>query len=86
MTFTIITKKFQQTFNSGDVLNITSGRTGDCCINFGFDYVLTLQYDANAKVCRLSNPLNCDIFAIQGAAAKCTIRIYKYVQDNDKGH
>ncbi len=66
MTFTIITKKFQQTFNSGDVLNITSGRTGDCCINFGFDYVLTLQYDSNTKVCRLSNPLNCDMLLFKG--------------------
>ena len=66
MTFTIITKKFQQTFNSGDVINITSGKTSECCINFGFDYVLTVEYDRNTNVCHLFNPLNCDRLLFKG--------------------
>ena len=66
MAFTIITKKFQQTFNSGDVINITSGKTSECCINFGFDYVLTVEYDKNEKVCHLLNPLDCDRLLFKG--------------------
>ena len=66
MAFTIITKKFQQTFNSGDVINITSGKTSECCINFGFDYVLTVEYDKNEKICHLLNPLDCDRLLFKG--------------------
>ncbi len=66
MAFTIITRNTQNTFESEDLINISSKAGGNCCINFGFDYVLTVQYDKNTGKCCILNPLNCNNFLFKG--------------------
>ena len=66
MTFSIITKNGQQTFADKELVTISSKPGYDCCINFGFDYMLTVEYDKNTNKYSLLNQFNCQNFLFKG--------------------
>ena len=55
MSFSIITRTFEQTFKDKKLVNISSQNGYDCVFNFGFDFLLTVKYDEISGKCVLIN-------------------------------
>ena len=66
MTFTIITKNGEKTFADKELVNISSRNGADCVINFGFDYVLTVEYDKTRNKYSVLNSFNNPNFLFRG--------------------
>lgn len=66
MTFTIITKHGEKTFADKELVNISSKEGADCHINFGFDYMLTVEFNKSTGKYSLLNPFNCQNFLFKG--------------------
>lgn len=66
MTFTIITKHGEKTFADKELVNISSKEGADCHINFGFDYMLTVEFNKSTGKYSLLNPFNCQKFLFKG--------------------
>lgn len=66
MTFKITTKTNEKTFSDKELVNISSKKGYDFFVNFGFDFLLTVQYDSKTNTCSVLNPFNCDKFLFKG--------------------
>ncbi len=66
MTFTIITKHGEKTFADKELVNISSKEGTDCRIDFGFDYMLTVEFNKSTGKYSLLNPFNCQSFLFKG--------------------
>lgn len=66
MSFSIITKNSQQTFNGKKLVEISSSAGYDCVVNTGFDFVLTVQYDEKTNKCFIINQTNCKDLLFKG--------------------
>ena len=58
MTFTIITKHGEKTFANKELVTISSKEGCDCRINFGFDYMLTIEFNKNTGKYSILNQFN----------------------------
>ena len=67
MAFSIITKYGEKTVQNREVVNISSKAGSDIVMNFGFDYLLTIQYDKELNRCTILNPFNNPNFLFKGA-------------------
>ena len=88
MTFTIITKNGEQTFASKELVTISSKEGCDCHINFGFDFMLTVEFNKNTGKYSILNQFNCPYFLFKGQALPQRIEIDKMcklmVRDSDE--
>ncbi len=66
MTFTIITKQGEKTFTDKELVTISSKAGVDYSINFGFDYMLTVQFDSKTNKCTILNQFNCKNILFKG--------------------
>ena len=67
MAYTIITKHGEKTVQNREVVNISSKPGSDIVLNFGFDYLITIQYDKALNRCTILNPFNNPNFLFKGA-------------------
>lgn len=58
MSFSIITKYGEKVFDDKEIINISSKPGSDLVLNFGFEFLLTIQYDKAANKCIVLNPFN----------------------------
>ena len=88
MSFSIITKNGERTFQDKEIVNISSKEGFDICADFGFDYMLTVQFDKNTGTCSLLNQFNCANFLFKGAPIPQRMEITKLcklmVKDSDE--
>lgn len=88
MTFTIITKHGEKTFADKELVNISSKEGADCRINFGFDYMLTVEFNKSTGKYSLLNPFNCQNFLFKGQPLPQRLEIDKMcklmVKDSDE--
>ncbi len=88
MTFTIITKNGEKTFADKELVNISSREGADCQINFGFDYMLTVEFNKTTGKYSLLNPFNCQNFLFKGQPIGQRLEIDKMcklmVKDSDE--
>ena len=88
MIFSIITKNSESTFSDKEIVNISSKTGFDCCINFGFDYMLTVQCDEKTGKCVLLNQFNCQNFLFKGQPLPQKLEVEKMckimVKDSDE--
>ena len=57
MAITITSKNGEKTFNQ-EIINIGSNASCDYTLDVGYDFVLTLQYDAKSSKCTVLNTFN----------------------------
>ena len=88
MSFTIITKNNEKTFDNNELVNISSKEGFDYFLNAGFDFMLTVQFDAQAGKCILLNQFNCQNFLFKGQPLPQKLEIEKVckimVKDSDE--
>ena len=66
MAFTITTKYGEKTFADKELVNIGSHPSADYQVNFGFDFMLTIQCDSRTNQCSLLNQFNSTKFLFKG--------------------
>lgn len=66
MTFTIITKNSEKTFADKELVNISSKDGYDCKIDFGFDFMLTVEFNKDTNRYAILNQFNCQNFLFKG--------------------
>ena len=66
MAFTIITKQGERTFADKELVNISSKAGADIVADFGFPFLLTVQYDINTNRCVILNQFNNKKFMFKG--------------------
>ena len=88
MTFSVITKNSEKTFKDKELVNISSKEGYDFCVNFGFDFMLTIKYDIKKNRCTILNQFNCKNILFKGAPLPQTIEVDKtcrlLVKDSDE--
>ena len=88
MSFTIITKNNEKTFDNNELVNISSKEGFDYFLNTGFDFMLTVQFDAQAGKCILLNQFHCQNFLFKGQPLPQKLEIEKVckimVKDSDE--
>ena len=77
MSFTIITKNSERTFNEKELVNISSREGFDFKVDFGFDCMLTVQYDSQSNRCVLLNQFNCNKLLFKGKPIPASLEIDK---------
>ena len=77
MTFTIITKNGERTFADKELVNISSKEGSDYTVNWGFDFMLTVQYDKQTNTCSVLNPFNCEKFLFKGQPIPAKLDVSK---------
>ncbi len=77
MAFTIITKYGEKTFAGKELVNISSKEGYDYCANFGFDFMLTIQYNKETNTCTILNPYNSQNFLFKGQTLPQSLEIEK---------
>lgn len=87
MTFTIITKSGQKTFADKELVTISSKKGVDYSVNFGFDFLLTVQYNKSSNTCTVLNQFNCKNILFKGEPLGATLEVEKscrlLVKDSD---
>ena len=87
MAFVIITKNKEQKFEKS-VINISSREGADIRLNLNFDYVITIQYNAEKNKCLVSNRTNCDKLLFKGEILPQKLLVEKVckimVKDSDE--
>ncbi|MBP3821608.1 hypothetical protein J6G99_08205 [bacterium] len=66
MTITISSKNSEKIFQNKQIISISSKQESDFYFNAGFEFILTLQYDASSNTCVLLNPYNNKSFLFKG--------------------
>ena len=66
MAFTIITKQGEKTFADKELVNISSKAGADYQVDFGFPFLLTVQFDMQTNKCVLLNQFNNTKFLFKG--------------------
>ena len=66
MAFVVITRYGEKLFQDKEVVNISSKPGTDLTLNFGFDFLLTIQYDKASNKCSIVNPFNNPNFLFKG--------------------
>lgn len=66
MIFSISTKSGEKIFENKNLINISSRTDADITLDFGFDFVLIVQYDVNSNKYTLINRTNCEKFLFKG--------------------
>ncbi len=88
MAFTIISKNNQKTFADKELVNISSKDGYDYKIEVGFDFMLTVQYDAKTGKCTLLNQFNNKRFLFKGKPIPARLEIDKVckimIDDSDE--
>jgi len=88
MTFTIITKHGEQTFADKELVNISSKKGCDFVADFGFGYVLTVEYNSSTHRYSLLNSFNSKHFLFKGQPLPQRLEIDKMckimVKDSDE--
>lgn len=77
MAFSISTKNNEKTFNDKELINIGSKAGCDVLLNLGFDFLLTVQYDAQSGRCIVLNQFNNPKFLFKGKALPPQLEIDK---------
>ena len=87
MAFVIITKNKEKTF-SQKLVNISSRPNYDFQLETGFDYILTVQYNAEKNKCLITNRTKCDKFLFKGEVIPEKLLVEKVckimVKDSDE--
>lgn len=88
MTFTIITKQGEKTFANKELVTISSKEGCDCRISFGFDYMLTIEFNKNTGKYSILNQFNCPYFLFKGQPLPQRLEVDKMcklmVKDSDE--
>ena len=77
MAFTIITKQGERTFADKQLVNISSKAGADIVEDFGFPFLLTVQYDINTNKCVVLNQFNNPKFLFKGKSLPATLEVDK---------
>ena len=77
MAFTITTKTNEKTFTDKQLVNISSREGFDFKVDFGFDCMLTVQYDPQSNRCVLLNQFNCNKLLFKGRPIPASLEIDK---------
>ena len=77
MAFTITTKNSEKTFADKELVNISSNPNSDFQADFGFQFLLTVQYDAQTNKCVLLNQFNNPKFLFRGKSLPAKLEIEK---------
>ncbi len=77
MAFTIVTKHGEKTFADKELVNISSNANADYQVNFGFQFMLTVQYDPRRGKCVLLNQFNNQRFLFKGRPIPAQLEIDK---------
>lgn len=87
MTFTIITKDGEQTFANKDLVTISSKAGCDFCVNLGFDFLLTVEYNKDTGKYSILNQFNCPNLLFKGQPLPQRLEVDKMckimVKDSD---
>ena len=88
MSFTIVTKSGEKTFEDKALVTISSKKGVDYCVNLGFDFMLTVQYDSQSNKCTILNQFNCKNILFKGEPLAPTVEVEKsirlLVKDSDE--
>lgn len=88
MTFTIITKNGEQTFANKELVTISSKTGGDFVMNFGFDFMLTIEFNKDTGKYSVLNQFNCPNFSFKGHPLPQRLEIDKMcklmIKDSDE--
>lgn len=88
MTFTITTKNGEKTFANKELVTIASREGYDYYVNFGFDFMLTVEYNKNTNRYSILNQFNCKHFLFKGQPLPQRLEIDKMcklmVKDSDE--
>ena len=77
MAFTIVTKYGEKTFADKELVNISSKEGADYQVNFGFPFLLTVQFDVQSNKCVLLNQFNNPKFLFKGKPIPAKLDIDK---------
>ena len=77
MAFTIVTKQGEKTFADKEVVNISSKAGAEFQLDFGFPFLLTVQYDIQTNKCTLLNQFNNTKFLFKGKVLPSKLDIDK---------
>lgn len=77
MSFSIITKNGEKTFEDKEIINISSKEGFDVQLDLGFDYMLSVQYDEESQKCKVLNQFGCDKFLFKGQPLPQTLEVEK---------
>lgn len=77
MPFSIITKTNEKTFENKNTIHIGTRSGVDMEINFGFEFLLTIQYNPETNKCILLNRTNCSKFLFKGQPLPQRLEIEK---------
>ena len=87
MTFTIITKNGERSFANKELVNISSKDGYDFKADFGFDYLITIEYNKTTGKYSVLNQFNCTKFLFKGQPIPQKLEIEKMckfmVDDSD---
>ncbi len=88
MTFTVTTKNSGFTFENRKVVNISSKKGYDCTVEVPFEFLLTLEYNAQISKYVLFNKFNCTSLLFKGQPLPQRLEIDKMckimVKDSDE--
>lgn len=77
MAFTIVTKQGERTFADKELVNISSKAGADYQVDFGFPFLLTVQFDIQSNKCVLLNQFNNSKFMFKGKPIPAKLNIDK---------
>lgn len=77
MTFTIITKNGERSFANKELVNISSKDGYDFKADFGFDYLITIEYNKTTGKYSVLNQFNCTKFLFKGQPIPQKLEIEK---------
>ncbi|MCQ2789445.1 MAG: hypothetical protein MJ229_03595 [bacterium] len=88
MAFTICSKNNEKTFTDKELVNIGSKADFDFLLDLGFEYLLTVQYDAKSNKCVILNQFNNEKFLFKGKPLPARLDVDKIckimVADSDE--
>ena len=77
MAFTIVTKHGEKTFADKELVNISSNPNADYQVDFGFQFMLTVQCDLRTNRCVLLNQFHSQKFLFKGKTLPAQLEIDK---------
>ena len=77
MAFTIVTKSGEKTFADKELVNISSNANSDYQVDFGFQFMLTVQCDPRTNKCVLLNQFHNQKFLFKGKPIPAQLEIDK---------
>lgn len=77
MAFTIVTKYGEKTFADKELVNISSNANADYQVDFGFQFMLTVQCDTRTNRCILLNQFHNKKFLFKGKPIPAQLEIEK---------